>query len=175
MNRIILGTIAAVAAISLTACEKANTCKYNEATRALACAEKSYKTVNVGGKTWMAENLIRHDITGNSYCYGDVPANCDKYGSLYPFDVAAKICPDGWGLPSRADFEAADMNALNVQKSGYRYASNGKYADEGVSASFWTADSFDDARGTMVRVSDEGVAYEHFSKNIAFSVRCIKK
>lgn len=162
------------AAFTLTACEKANTCAYDEGANTLSCQEKVYKTVKMGDKVWMAENLARFD-SDSSFCYGSNHDNCEKYGRLYPYESANTICPDGWSLPSKADFEAVDMKALNVLKAGYRYASNGKFADEGVSASFWTADSYDDARATIVRVTDEGVAYDNFSKSIAYSVRCIKK
>ncbi|MCQ2123373.1 MAG: hypothetical protein MJZ25_04230 [Fibrobacter sp.] len=164
----------AFAAFTFTACDKANSCSYDDATNTLSCQEKTYKTVKTGDKVWMAENLARFD-SDSSFCYGSNHDNCEKYGRLYPYESANTICPDGWVLPSRADFEAADMKALDVKLGGYRYASNGKFAGEGESANFWTADSFDDARGTMVRVKDGEVSFEHFSKNIAYSVRCIKK
>lgn len=173
MKKLIFLAIATVA-LALTACDKANTCSYDEGANTLTCVEKAYKTVKIGDKIWMAENLATFD-SDSSFCYGSNHDNCEKYGRLYPYESAKTICPDGWALPSKADFEAVDMKALNVLKGGYRYASNGKFADEGVSASFWTADTFDDARGTMVRVSDSSVTYEHFSKSIAYSVRCIKK
>lgn len=86
-----------------------------------------------------------------------------------------RICPDGWTLPSQKDFEEAVQatERLAIQKAGFRYY-DGKSADEGISASFWTSDSFDDSRAVMVRVA-ESIAYEHFNKNIAASVRCVKK
>lgn len=168
-----LTTIAATAA--LTACEQANACNYDEAAHKLACVEKTYKTANIGGKIWMTDNLVRHDITGKSYCYGDIPANCENYGSLYPFETALKICPDGWELPTQADFENANVASeeFKTLKVGFRYY-DGKYADEDVSASFWTKDAFDDARAVMIRL-DTAIHTEHFNKTIAASVRCIKK
>ena len=177
MNRILKTaaiTFTALTAISLTACDKANGCHYNEADNTLACVEKTYKTANLGGKVWMLENLVHHDIAGNSFCYGDIPANCEKYGSLYPFETANKICPEGWSLPSKEDFEKAGVESeiFNAKRVGFRYY-DGKYADENVSASFWTKDAFDDARAYMVRI-DTATAYEHFNKTIAASVRCIK-
>ncbi len=162
-----------ITALTLTACQKANTCSYNADSNELVCVEKSYKTVNTGDHIWMAENLARLDLTGTSHCYGDSAKNCEIYGSLYPYETAIKICPDGWTLPSQADFEKADINALNVIKAGFRYY-DGKSADMGVSASFWTADNFDESRAVLVRVTDTA-AYEHFNKNISASLRCIKK
>ena len=173
LKLVALMAVAATAFI-FSACDKANTCSYDEASNTLSCQEKSYKTVKTGDKVWMAENLARFD-SDSSFCYGSNHDNCEKYGRLYPYESAKTICPEGWALPTQADFEKADVKALDVKFGGYRYASNGKFADEGVSANFWTADSFDDARGTMVRVKDDAVAIEHFSKSIAYSVRCIKK
>lgn len=166
--------LAASTMFTFTACDKANVCSYNETANTLSCQEKIYKTVKTGDKVWMAENLARFD-SDSSFCYGSNHDNCEKYGRLYPYESANTICPDGWTLPTQADFEKADVKALEVMLGGYRYASNGRFADEGVSANFWTADSFDDARGIMVRVKDGVASYEHFSKNIAYSVRCILK
>jgi uncharacterized protein (TIGR02145 family) len=40
-----------------------------------------------------------------SVCYGNDPANGEKYGRLYDFETAKKSCPPGWHLPSEDEWE----------------------------------------------------------------------
>ena len=78
-------------------------------------AVKTYKTVKIGAQTWMAENLNYE--TGNSYCYDNNASNCTKYGRLYTWAAAQNACPDGWHLPSKAEFETLLEAVGGVQDS----------------------------------------------------------
>ena len=135
-----------------------------------------YRTLKIGGQTWMAENMNYYDtvavpgLRDSSWCYDKNPATCATKGRLYAWVVAMKsVCPDGWHLPDTTEWNAliaavdGDAAALKSQGSwddgsgtnssgfsavagGERYRS-GSFDSEGIKAYFWSSAEAQDESG----------------------------
>jgi uncharacterized protein (TIGR02145 family) len=92
---------------------------------------KSYKTVKIGGKTWMAENLNYHTPgeTDSSWCYDNDNSNCETYGRLYDWETAMEACPAGWHLSSNAEWTALVTVAGGASVAGKKLKAKNGWGD----------------------------------------------
>lgn len=95
---------------------------------------RTYTTITVGDKVWMAENL-RYD-TENDYSFSN-----DNIGRLYTWDAATYACPDAWRLPTKSDWSSLYNSGyyLSIPGSSSSYGtyrqSNGKFT---AGQGWWT-------------------------------------
>jgi uncharacterized protein (TIGR02145 family) len=160
-------------------------------------AGRSYKFTYFGTQVWMTENLA-YDVSA-SHCYNDIPDSCVKYGRLYTLAEAQSAAPDGWHVPtdaewktlelflgmSQADVDHASSNpsdrgtaasairpgtAFNALYGGQYHSSFG-YSGVGMLTYFWSTD-MNYVRGVdNINVSIQRLGTTNFSSH---SVRCVK-
>ena len=160
---------------------------------------QTYKTVQIGTQTWMAQNLNYE--TEDSYCYGDSLKYCIKYGRYYTWAAAKIACPSGWHLPTRAEFETlsiavggdstagiklkstsgwrggngADAYFFSALPAGFVSGSTGRLsvfvsANEGWEAYFWSIG----ADYMSLKYNSNAASLDGGNMNDGFSVRCVK-
>lgn len=110
----------------------------------------SYKTVNIGRQTWMAENLrVAHYANGESISYfSENPTAYPQMGlyvqfqsvnaqayNWYAVNDERGLCPTGWRVPSKSDWEElvsflepnVDIKLKSKTAWGSRNSSTGGY------------------------------------------------
>ncbi len=160
--------------------------------------KKTYKTVQINNIVWMSENL-NFKPEGESWCPGGKDDNCNKLGRLYKWEVAKKVCPSGWRLPTKEEFEglvetakkggAKAFNSLNTggslsfvsQYAGSRgdsaNTSTIKYWDFNTAAYFWSATEGKNTYSWLLGIDSKkkfAIVYSDYRED-AISVRCVKE
>lgn len=154
------------------------------------------------GKEWTAANLNIN--TPASYCFDNVESNCQRYGRLYTWESAQRVCPslgDGWRLPTdgewrqmanryggisadatdkgRAAFAAllsGGTSGFNAVLGGNRSAA-GQYARLEAHGFYWTASDNDSGNAPFYNFGQGGQALHRQpdgEKQMAISVRCVR-
>jgi len=153
--------------------------------------EKVYKTVKIGGQTWMAENLA-FNADSNCWAYYNDQNFVAKYGYLYNWETAKTVCPAGWHLPSEEEFETlikdCGGNSYDACKalsqdgsSGFSarfggwYCDYNKFYDIGKNAYFWSSTPDGDGYAYILYISSDSKAHtlRHNNRSFGYSVRCI--
>jgi uncharacterized protein (TIGR02145 family) len=167
------------------------TSKYNDGT--------TIPNVTAGGDNW-------GDLLSGAWCnYDNDPANNAAYGKLYNWYAVntGKICPDGWHVPTAAEWteltgelgggavaggkmksttgwespntDASNSSGFSALPGGNR-AEGGDFLFEGYIACWWTATEINPSAATFLRVGYDygGVIGDNVGKNNGFSVRCVK-
>jgi len=181
-----------------------------------------YKVVKIGEQVWMAENLrYLPSLAGSDmsriepcyYVYGYEGTNVEEakatknyktYGVLYNWNAAFYACPEGWHLPSDAEWEqlieflggetvaggklkSTDSIYWNIpnegatNESGFNALPGGYREYSGVfsylnSYGFWysATEYSSDYAWNRYLDSNNSNAFKYYSKENGFSVRCIK-
>ena len=160
---------------------------------------KTYRTVTIGNQVWMAENLNFEPSSksGDSWCYDNNPTSCDKYGRLYDWNTAIIVCPAGWRLPTKENWDNLEQAAggnvagtrlkvgvpdwngtddfdFSALPSGYR-DTNGSFWHVGTDVHWWTAtESGDNAYYKRMYTDLAILNWYLINKAYGFSVRCIR-
>lgn len=103
---------------------------------------QKYKYVPIGGHYWMAENL--NYKSDSSTCYMDSAKYCDTYGRYYPFSEIESVCPKGWRIPVKEDF---DTLMLHAGEDTVRSTSYFKANTKLMSVTEWQTDVGEDEFG----------------------------
>jgi uncharacterized protein (TIGR02145 family) len=166
----------------------------------VAAPSSSYESVTIGGNRWMKKNL--NIQTDDSWCYGNITDNCDRYGRLYTWEAAKKACPSGWRLPDKADWNKlvaaaggqATAGKKLKSKSGWNIDGNGTddygfsalpggdrnygggFGSAGYYGNWWTATEYnsDNAYYRNMHYDIDNVSEIGDFKSYGFSVRCIQ-
>ena len=127
--------------------------------------------------------------SGDSYTEARSAINSNtSYGGYYNYcatsagtvcsqteqDASQDICPKGWELPTKAQFDGITgySSAFSPVLSGYY--GNGSLINTGSSGSWWSATALNSNSQYGLYYSGSSLNTRYNNKNLGFSVRCIR-
>ena len=148
---------------------------------------QTYRTLKIGGATWMAENLNYRNTTESSdtvgMCYNGNVDSCSKYGRLYTwsevmgatstYDNAQLsislprqgICPEGWHVPSAAEWAKLTDTTLDYSTAGTQLKSELGWKDSGNGTDIF---GFRILPAGIIYSGPGGTSYDGASRNAYF-------
>ena len=154
--------------------------------------ENPFNTIMIGNQLWMAENLntqrtVSGDLLDGVYSYDNNEDYVEEYGRLYNWEAAMRACPDGWHLPTNAEWDelisTLGPNASDQLKeggtSGFEAKMGGlrtgdSYGYIGELGLHWTSTEADDhATQKLIVVNESDVNTGNIPKINGLSVRCV--
>jgi len=154
---------------------------------------KKYLTVKIGNQTWFAENLKYKPNEGKCWLPENEEKNINRYGYLYSYETAQNVCPTGWSLPGKTDFEVL-LEQENIRGLAINLIASGNsnfdallggthmgvnYVPNGYGTSFWTKTDISNKKIWVMSIGIDNpkVNISEIQKKNSFGypVRCIKK
>ena len=192
--------------------------------RSVKIGEQTWMAENLN----YAYNQETSSLDSSSFCYNNEPDSCAKYGRLYLWSAAMDsaavfgeagkgcgygktcasaatirgVCPEGWHLPSKAEFEAlinavggksvagkalksisgwensgnvTDAFGFSALPTGHRNLDNFTFV--GNRTSFWSSFEANSSIGAyyiFLKNNEEAANLFHGNKNFGPSVRCVR-
>lgn len=152
---------------------------------------KIYKTIELQGKTWLAENL-NYSVPGKSWYYENDAQHGLEHGCLYTWEGAIEACPPGWHLPSVEEWDTlinyfggaylSLKNLLDKGDAGLNIQLSGKRNERALfvlmqaDGFYWTGkeQNFSQAYYYMFDTGMHSVRCIPVNKKLAASCRVIK-
>lgn len=149
-----------------------------------------YKTLEIEGTTWLADNLRFEVGTKHALSYENDLDHKKKYGLMYSWKAAFDACPPGWHLPSKTEWgvlieefggpekafhklQKTDINGFNAQLAGICLPA-GTFLDMGSEVCYWTSDQLDDEYAYYVNLRKGTIRFVDEMKIAKFYCRYIK-
>ena len=83
-----------------------------------------YRTLVISNHVWTAQNMNYEIVSeegksANNWCYNNEPDYCKKFGRLYNWEAAQKVCPEGWHLPTAEEWlELIEDHTCEITQEG---------------------------------------------------------